>query len=731
MKKKIGILFCIFPIIMNGCSPGDIVIDDFESGTYKRWVIEGDAFGSVPTQGTYPDQQEVKGFEGKYLANSFNRGDNSTGTLSSLKFKIERNYINFLLGGGVNNDTYIELTIGNKSIYKSTAFEESETLQWVTWDVRQYKGQEALIRIVDNASGQWGHILVDQIMMSDIEKSIQLINQKISFKADKKYLLIPIDDSAPEIETQLTLDGKAEGAPINIRIAQSKIMYWVPINIEKYKGKNVSLTFSHIEKSNLGFSEIKQSDNYHFDSNEKFRPAYHFSPRYGWMNDPNGMVYHNGKYHLFYQYNPYGSVWGNMHWGHAISEDLKRWEHQPVAIAPDKLGSIFSGSVVIDKDNTAGFGENAMIAIYTSAGEFQTQSIAYSLDDGQSFTKYEGNPVLSDSDIVDFRDPKIFWHKPTNKWIMSLATSQTISFYGSVNLKKWEKLSEFGSNIGAHGGVWECPDLFPLSYNGQTKWVLFVSINPGGLNGGSATQYFIGDFDGQIFKADQLPYPIWLDYGKDNYAGVTWNGAPDNRRVFIGWMSNWDYANQIPSLNFKSANTLPRELKLVNDGTHLVVSNPPVKEMLEMRYDSKKIENILVEKVYTINKLFNKNDGSYEVVMSISPKGTDEFSFKLINRMNEELKYSFNIEKNELLIDRMKSGLTDFNSKFASKVIIAPLRKKQTYKIRLFIDNASSELFIDDGELVSTNIILPSEPYNTLIFEGNMSIRDISIHKIK
>lgn len=730
MKKKAEVFLCTVFIILTGCSPGDITIDDFESGTFDKWKIEGDAFGSTPTYTSYSGQQGVKGLEGKYLANSFNQGDHSRGTLKSKEFKIERDYINFLLGGGMNNNVYIELIIGDRSIYKSTPFEESETLKWMTWDVRQYKNQNGRIQIVDNYSGTWGHILVDQIMMSNEEKSSLLINHEESFKANKKYLLIPIHDLAPEISTQLIVDDKKEEEPMNIRIAQSEISYWIPINIEKYKGQNISLRLGHIEKSSSGYSQIKQSDSYHFDTNEKFRPTYHFSPKYGWMNDPNGMVYHNGEYHLFYQYNPYGSVWGNMHWGHAVSNDLKRWEHKPVAIAPDSLGTIFSGSMVVDKNNTAGFGENTMIAIYTSAGKSQSQSIAYSLDNGQTFTKYEKNPVLSNSEIIDFRDPKVFWHKESKKWVMSLATSQSITFYGSTNLKEWRKLSEFGEGIGAHGGVWECPDLFPLSYNGQTKWVLFVSINPGGPNSGSATQYFIGDFDGKTFKADKLPYPIWLDYGRDNYAGVTWNNAPDNRRIFIGWMSNWDYANQIPTLNFKSANTLPRELKLVHNGDHLVVSNSPVKAILDLRYESKKIEDILVEKTYTIDKLLTKNDGAYELIMEIKPID-DKFIFKFVNRMNEELKYSFNLETKELLIDRHNSGLTDFNSKFASEVIKAPLGKKNIYKIHLFIDNASSELFINDGELVSTNIVLPSEPYNTLVFEGNIHVRNISIHRIK
>lgn len=731
MKINNILIACSILLLLISCTSKDIVIEDFESGIYEGWTVTGEAFGASPAKGAYPGQQEITGFNGAFLANSFNKGDDSKGILTSREFKIERDFINFLLGGGMHNDTYIELIIDGKSIYKNSALQESESLQPMTWNVKQYKGMTARIQIVDNRQGGWGHILIDDIIMSNEATSALEINYNLSFVADKKYLLLPIDDSAPELKVQLVFNDEEEGIPMNIRLAGSEPSYWVPIDIEEYKGSNLSLIFAYLDKNNKGIKQIRQSDDFHFDSKEKYRPAYHFSPKYGWMNDPNGMVYHDGKYHLFYQYNPYASVWGNMHWGHAVSDDLNKWEHQPVAITPDTLGAIFSGSAVIDKDNTAGFGHNAMIAIYTSAGDMQTQSIAYSLDNGLTFTRYNGNPVLTDSNIVDFRDPKVFWHKSSQKWIMSLATSQTITLYGSPNLKEWEKLSEFGNGIGAHGGVWECPDLFPLTYNGQTKWVLFVSINPGGPNGGSATQYFIGDFDGQTFKADNLPYPLWLDYGRDNYAGVTWNDAPDNRRIFIGWMSNWDYANQVPTVNFKSASTLPRELRLVHNGKHLVVSNPPVKEITGLRNESKKIQDIKVETSYTVDKLLDKNEGAYEIEMIINLDKTNSFSFKLTNRMKEELKYSFNMEKEELSIDRSKSGMTNFSEKFASEVIKAPFTKKDTYQVRLFIDKASSELFINDGELALTNIIFPTEPYNSLEFEGNINIKDVSVHWIK
>lgn len=735
MKIIINIVIGLCLLFTSGCNTGsDIVIDDFESGTFDKWTVEGDAFGKTPFQGAYAGQQEITGFEGKYLANSFNGGDDSRGSLTSVEFKIERDFINFLLGGGMNPDIYIELAVGENSLYITRPVVDSETLHWMTWNVKEHKGKNAVIRIVDNQRGKWGHILVDQIEMSDKEKSDILPGYELVFDVDKKFLLIPVEDKGPESRIYLREDGKNIGEELFIRVAQTKIDYWVPIPLDEYKGKRLTLFFHHVKKNDIGYSQIKQSDDFFFDYNEKYRPHYHFSPRYGWTNDPNGMVYHNGEYHLYYQHNPYGSTWGNMHWGHTVSKDLLKWEHLPDAIFPDSLGTIFSGSAVIDKGNTTGFGKDALVAIYTSAGKIQTQSIAHSSDNGRTFIKYDGNPVLSDLKYPDFRDPKVFWHSQSGKWIMSLATTQTITFYGSKDLKQWERLSEFGEGIGNHKGVWECPDLFPLSYNGQTKWVLLVSINPGGPNGGSATQYFIGNFDGKTFRPDDLPYPLWIDYGRDNYAGVTWDNVPDGRRIFIGWMSNWDYANQVPTLNFRNAMTIPRELGLSSNGEHIVLTSVPIRESLNLRADTKDIADMVVDKAYTVDKFLDNGNGAYEIEMVIIPGEASSFGFKLMNRTGEELKFVFDVSNKELSVDRSKSGLTGFSEQFAPKPIISPLAKDTSYKIRLMIDKASAELFVNDGELVQTNIVFPEEPYNSLEFssaDNNINVRNLKIHTLK
>ena len=556
------------------------------------------------------------------------------------------------------------------------------------------------------------------------------------FNIEAVYLLLPIQEKSPEVKVTVNYPDSISQSPYFIRLAQDSIDYWVKLDVKNFKGKTVSLEFEGLEKNSFALKNIKQSDSFDFDYQEKYRPAYHFTPVYGWMNDPNGMVYLDGEYHLFYQYNPFGAMWGNMHWGHAVSTDLTSWTYLPVAIGPDSLGAIFSGSAVIDKYNTAGFGENAMVAIYTSAGKVQTQSIAYSTDKGRTFTKYDKNPVIANPDIPDFRDPKVFWHKESNQWVMALATKQTITFYGSPNLKEWSRLSEFGEGIGDHGGVWECPDLFPLSYNGKTKWVLLVSINPGGPNGGSATQYFVGDFDGKTFKPDALPYPLWIDYGRDNYAGVTWSNIPeaDGRRIFIGWMSNWDYANQVPTKYFRSANTVPRELKLASNGNHLILISYPVKEINALKNKEKNlIDDITVTTEYRIEKLLSVNEGTYEIEFTVTPNTPDIVGFSLENTKNEKVEVKFDKAAKQIILDRRTSGLSAFKDNFASEMK-APLTAGKEYRIRLLVDKASVELFVNEGETVMTSIFFPTENMNTLrLFtaKGEMKVSGIRISGIK
>jgi len=438
---------------------------------------------------------------------------------------------------------------------------------------------------------------------------------------------------------------------------------------------------------------------------EPHRPLIHFSPKEKWMNDPNGMLFYNNTYHLFYQYYPDSTVWGPMHWGHATSTDMVHWQHQPIALYPDSLGYIFSGSAVADVNNTSGLGSNGktpLVAIFThhdpngeknGSSTYQNQSIAYSLDDGNTWTKYPGNPVLKNPGIKDFRDPKVSWYEAGKKWIMTLATQDRISFFSSPDLKNWTKESEFGQHIGAHGGVWECPDLFPLTYNGEKVWILLVSINPGGPNAGSATQYFTGQFDGKSFT----PYDTavrWIDYGPDDYAGVTWSNTGD-RKIFLGWMSNWLYGQEVPTEKWRSAMTVPRDLSLEKIQGKYFLRSRPVPELGAIT-----------------DKAENKPD-EFELTgpARIDLKGNKlaNFTITLSNDAGEKLIIGYD---GNYFIDRTASGNVNFKEGFAARHTAPRIAISGNLDITLITDVASVELFADDGLTVMTEIFFPKKNYN-------------------
>ena len=356
-----------------------------------------------------------------------------------------------------------------------------------------------------------------------------------------RFLLLPVQDDAPEAKVGVISGNTRVGELANVRLARERVDYYVPFSLEAFMGKDVKIDVLGMPQGSLCWKELKLSDTFDMANREKYRPLYHHTPAYGWMNDPNGMFYKDGVWHLYFQHNPYGSTWGNLSWGHSTSTDLVHWQYEGDPVMPDAWGLIFSGSSVVDTDNTAGFGPGAIVAFYTSAkstpwGDVQMQSMAYSTDDGKSFTRYEGNPILTSTER-DFRDPKVFWYAPGKHWVMLLAVGQQMQIFSSKNLKEWKHESDFGLKHGAHGGVWECPDLVELPIEGtkEKRWVLICNLNPGGPFGGSATQYFVGTFDGKKFT-NQFPTKTkWMDYGKDHYATVTFSNAPDGRCVALGW----------------------------------------------------------------------------------------------------------------------------------------------------------------------------------------------------
>lgn len=651
-----------------------------------------------------------------------------------------------------------------------------------------------------------------------------------------------------------------------------------------------------------------------FQYADNHRPQFHFTPKSGWMNDPNGMVYYQGEYHLFFQHYPDDTKWGPMHWGHAVSKDMVHWEQLPIAIYPDQHGWIFSGSAVLDKTNSSGLGtadNPPLVAIFTyhnNAEEkkrsalTQTQGIAYSLDKGRTWTPYANNPVLKGPGVMDFRDPKVSWYEPEQKWIMTLAVQDHVSFYSSKNLINWQHESDFGKDIGGHGGVWECPDLIkiPVEGSGESKYLLLVSINPGGPNGGSATQYFVGDFDGHGFKLDarmtkqlarvpaefpkgkvfedfehdlsnwtatgdafaagpiaggfpgqkgvesyegskllnsfnnqddgtgrltskafkvESPYinflvgggnipgklavnllvdgkavlsttgpkseklgyaswdvrayqgkearievvdeatgdwghinldqivfakapahaeqqpAFWIDYGTDNYAGVTWSNLPasDGRQLFIGWMSNWTYANEVPTDAWRSAMTIPRSLQLHNTRDGYRVASLPAAELHSLRERSVSGGPVAIGAGIKLNELSHINPKTFELELQIDPKSAKSLQLELANALGEKLVLTLDRANNQLVLDRTKAGKSRFNRSFASKQL-APLDgKAKSYEVRLFQDASSTEVFINKGETVMTALVFPNEALNqvSLSSDASAELGKWTVHQLK
>ncbi|PPA71707.1 glycoside hydrolase family 32 protein [Jeotgalibacillus proteolyticus] len=474
------------------------------------------------------------------------------------------------------------------------------------------------------------------------------------------------------------------------------------------------------------------------NSVEKYKPKLHFAPKQHWLNDPNGLVYFEGEYHLFYQYHPNGSTWGPMHWGHAVSKDLIQWEELDIALYPDENGTIFSGSAIVDWHNSTGFfpEEPGIVAIFThhldkkdGSAPVQTQSLAYSRDKGRSWEKYKENPVLAHESKVDFRDPKVFWHHETNKWIMVLATGQTITFYSSANLIDWQFRSEFGEGKGSHAGVWECPDLFILKdeNSSEEKWVLLVSIGDDvELEMGSRTQYFTGSFDGNTFITDQVSVK-WLDYGKDNYAGVSFSDIPkeDGRRIYLGWMNNWRYANQIPTDGWRGQMTLPRELTLRTiDGESFVIQKF-VKEV-----DSFLTEKIpLIEKIQKGSKKVVVSQGPIELDIKIERMESKLFAITVHHTKEQSTEITFDAVKNQIILDRKRSGAIDFSEMFAHEQLI-DTKLTDSINLRLLLDSSSIELLVNEGAYSLTSLVYPdqicseltiSSPEGTIKVQGYLS----------
>ena len=573
-------------------------------------------------------------------------------------------------------------------------------------------------------------------------------NTLVRIDGDSRYLMLPVQEAYDDATVNVVVDGKIDRT-IYVRLAKSKVDYSMPFDLSPYKGHDVVLNIITSQnrstvreaKEDACWNNFRLTDSIDVTNKEKYRPVFHHTPIYGWMNDPNGMFYKDGRWHLYYQWNPYGSKWQNMTWGHSSSSDLINWEHHPAAIEPNGLGAVFSGSSAIDTENSAGFGKDAVIAMYTSAGASQIQSLAYSHDNGETFTIYPGNPVLTLES--EARDPNMFWNPETKLWtlILAHALDHEMLIFTSPDMKEWTLQSSFGKGLGAQDGVWECPDLFELPVDGteQTKWVLLCNINPGGPFGGSGIQYFIGDFDGKTFKADTdakgtVPTK-WLDYGKDNYAIVSWSNAPDKRRTAIGWMSNWQYAAEVPTKQFRSANTLPREISLfTGDDGQIYAASVPSPELTALRGKlAVSTKSINVNKKGKTIILPSENDGACEILMDIDPLKAGSISLTLSNEKGEKsiLTYAPNYET--LSFDRRESGIVDFSQDFPAITLTPTFNGGKNLGLRIFVDRSSIEVFANEGKGVMTNLVFPTTPYNKLTITtdgGNVKVRNLKIYSI-
>ena len=563
--------------------------------------------------------------------------------------------------------------------------------------------------------------------------------QNIVFvKGAKKYLLLPIQDNAPEGKICIVVDNQQQGVVANVRLARDKVDYYVPFDLSAYEGKDISIDVQGMPESSLCWEKMNLTDTFDMTNREKFRPVYHHTPAYGWMNDPNGMFYKDGVYHLYFQHNPYGSTWGNMTWGHSTTTDLVNWNYEGLAIKPDAWGAVFSGSAVVDYDNTAGFGKNAVVAFYTSAksspwGDTQSQSMAYSLDNGKTFVKYAYNPVVTSSKR-DFRDPKVFWYAPDKHWVMILAGGQEMDIYSSKNLKDWKYESSFGAKQGAHGGVWECPDLVELPVEGakEKKWVLICNINPGGPFGGNAAQYFVGTFDGKKFVNESPTQTKWMDWGKDHYATVTFSNAPGGRCIALGWMSNWQYQTVLPTLQYRGSNTIARDLTLYRQDGELLLRCAPSPEIEKARMQKVSVPSFKVSDSYDLASLLEGNDGAYEIDMTIKNSGASKIMFTLSNDKGEKVNMYYDIMRKQFVMDRSESGKVDFSVDFPA-VTVAPVYDTDNIRLRLFVDRTSIEAFGEGGKFVMTNQVFPTEPYNKMSFvsvRGNFTVKSMDVYKL-
>jgi len=691
----------------------DLLIADFEGESYAPWTVTGEAFGSGPAHGPLAGQMNVEGFKGKGLVNSFNKGDDSTGSLTSPEFRIERKFISFLIGGGRNAEKLtLQLLVDGKVVRKATGPNEqaggSEALQQDAWDVAEFSGKSAILRIIDEAKGGWGHINVDHIAQTDTKPKGVLQNAERQFTATARYLHIPIKNGAPKRVLTLMVDGK-EMVRNDIELADGKADWWAPMDVGAWKGKPLTLRVDKLHEDSTGLSSIEQSDALKEAGDlyrEPLRGQFHFSPQRGWNNDPNGMVFYNGEYHLFFQHNPYGWGWGNMHWGHAVSKDMVHWEELGDKLLPDTMGPMFSGSAVVDWKNTSGFGKDGkppLVLIYTAAGNPTVQGIAYS-NDGRTFTKYEGNPVIKQVTGGN-RDPKVMWSEPTKKWVLVLYVEwekkHTIHFFTSPNLREWTLASITEGDAPGKSFLFECPDFFELPVDGDAtkkKWVLTAAN----------TEYAIGTFDGTRFTPEQSKLPGHR--GRGFYAPQTFSDIPekDGRRIQIGW-----FQTETKGMAFNQAMTVPLELRLISSADGPRMTFTPVKELESLRTKSHHTAAAPL-KPGDANPLANVKAELIELRAEFEPGDAREVVFNIRGAT-----ITYDAQKQELAVNDHR--------------VPAPLREGKQ-RLTIYCDRTGLEVFASDGLCYVPMPFQPQAENLTLsvsVTGGTAKLSSLDVHELR
>jgi fructan beta-fructosidase len=690
----------------------DILVADFEGETYGDWKVTGEAFGPGPAKGTLAGQMAVSGFEGKRLVNTYFNGDDTTGTLTSPTFEIQRRCINFLIGGGMYpGEACINLLVDGKAVRTATGPNDrpggTEALDSHSWDVSDLAGKTAQIQIVDEKTGGWGHINIDQIVQSDKKAAaVEEAETSRKFVVKKRYLNLPVKTGARKRILRLIVDGEVV-RDFDIELADAEPDFWVILDISQFKGKEVVLRADSLGRGSKGLSSIVQADSIKGGEDlykEKLRPQFHFTSRRGWNNDSNGLVFYKGEYHLFYQHNPYGWNWGNMHWGHAVSKDLVHWKELDDAICPDELGTIFSGSAVVDERNTAGFQtgrEKPIVCIYTSAGGTSamskgqpfTQSIAYSNDRGRTWTEYEGNPVVGHIRGGN-RDPKVIWHRATNQWVMVLYIEDSVmTFLTSKDLKNWERQSDIKS-------YHECPELFELPVDGDknnTRWILY----------GGSGDYLIGQFDGTEFKKQSESIPF--QRGNCFYASQTFNNIPegDGRRIQIAWGRV-----AMPGMPFNQQMLFPVELTLRTTDGGIRMFAEPVREIETIHGKRQTWKRTTLEPGG--NLLSGIQGELFHIRAEFRPADGRRFGFVI---RGEPVVYD--VERQEISCKGKSAELKPVNGKI---------------RLEILVDRTSVELFGNDGRVyMPIGTILPDDNRTLELFseDGSTGIDSLEIYELR